>query len=335
MTGGPLVVCVALELSSERLDVEEKILGPAGVTVLDLRDRPLASVARELARADAVITEGIERLDAGVVGSLERCRVISVYAVGTDGVDVTAATARGIVVANVPDYCTTEVAEHTLALILAVWRKLPCAERIARSGEWGLDGLRPVRRLAGHTVGLIGLGRIAREVAARLHPFGVTVLACDPEVDPATAAGLGVRLCGLDELLRSSNVLSIHVPLTDRTRGLIDAAALAQLPAGAVVVNASRGGVVDEAALLDALRSGHVAAAGLDVLTSEPADPAHPLLSHDNVVCTPHMAYYSEDSLLALRVGAAENVLAVLRGDLPRFVANPEVVRRGQPEASK
>ncbi len=329
MTGSPLVVCAALELPSERLDVEEKILAPIGATVLDLRDRPLASIACELAHADAIITEGIERLDAGVIGALQRCRVISVYAVGTDGVDVAAATARGIVVANVPDYCTTEVAEHTLALILAVWRKLPSAERIARSGVWGLDSLRPVRRLAGCTVGLLGLGRIAREVAARLLPFGVTVLASDPEVDPAAAAGLGVRLCGLDELLRSSDVLSIHVPLTDETRGLVDATALDRLPPGAVVVNAGRGGVVDEVALLDALRSGHVAAAGLDVLTSEPADPAHPLLADDNVVCTPHMAYYSEDSLLALRVGAAENVLAVLRRELPLSVVHPEAVGRG------
>ena len=176
--------------------------------------------------------------------------MISVYAVGTDGVDVAAAQARGIVVANVPDYCAIDVAEHTIALILAAWRRLPVAQRVARSGHWGLDDLRPLHRLHGRTLGLLGYGRIAREVAARAGALGLQVLAHDPYVAAATAAGDGVGLRDRDELLRASDVLSIHLPSTPETAGSVDAAALALLPRGAVVINAGRGAVLDEDALL-------------------------------------------------------------------------------------
>lgn len=315
MTGvrAPVVVVAAVELPSERLDIEERILGRVGATVLDLRDRPLASIRAELVVADAVMTEGIERLDGETIRSLERCRVISIYAVGTDRIDVAAAEERGIVVANVPDYCTTEVAEHTMALILAVWRKLPRAERIARSGTLALDELLPLHRLQGKTLGLLGLGRIAREVAVRGKAFGLRVIAHDPFVEAAAAANLGVELCSFDDLLAASDVLSLHVPLSDDTRGWIDSRALARMPKGAFLVNAGRGGVVDETALLEALSSGRLAGAALDVLASEPVDPAHPLLALENVIVTPHMAYYSEEALVALRVATSENALAVLR----------------------
>jgi D-3-phosphoglycerate dehydrogenase / 2-oxoglutarate reductase len=317
-TGGPVVAVVALELPTDRLDVEEGVLDGLGATVLDLRDRPLAALRDELASADAVLTEGIERLDADVIAGLDRCRVISVYAVGTDGVDVAAAQARGIVVANVPDYCAIDVAEHTIALIMATWRRLPVAQRVARSGHWGLDDLRPLHRLHGRTLGLLGYGRIAREVAVRAGALGLRVLAHDPYV--ATTNGDGVELCGRDELLRASDVLSIHVPSTPETAGSVDAAALALLPRGAVVVNAGRGAVLDEDALYAALREGQVGAAGLDVLRREPAPPDHPLLGLETVVCTPHMAYYSEESLLALRRGAARNARIVLEGGVPATV---------------
>ncbi|MFN0156317.1 MAG: C-terminal binding protein [Gaiella sp.] len=312
--GAPVVVVAAVELPSERLDIEERILGHVGATVLDLRARPLASIRAELIGAAAVMTEGIERLDAETIRSLKQCRVISIYAVGTDRIDVAAAEECGIAVANVPDYCTTEVAEHTMALILAVWRKLPRAERLARRGTLALDGLLPLHRLEGRTLGLLGLGRIAREVAVRANAFGLRVIAHDPHVTPATAASFGVEVCSFDDLLAASDVLSLHVPLSDDTRGCIDSRALSRMPKGAFLVNAGRGGVVDETALLDALSSGHLAGAALDVLTSEPVDPAHPLLALENVIVTPHMAYYSEEALVALRVATAENALAVLRG---------------------
>lgn len=325
------VVAAALALPTDRLDIEEDILAGVGAEVIDLRDRPLASIRHELAAADAVLTEalGRDRFDAPAVASLSRCRVISVYAVGTDGVDVAEATRRGIAVTNVPDYCTQDVAEHTLALLLTAWRKLPRAERVARSGDWGLEGLRPVRRLSGRTVGLLGLGRIGREVARRLSGFEVTVLAHDPDADPELAGSLGVRLCGFEELLRASEVLTVHAPLTDATRGLLGRDALALLPEGAVLVNAGRGGVVDEEALLEALRSGRLGAAALDVVAAEPPARNHPLLALEQVVCTPHMAYYSEDSLVDLRRSAAASAAAVLRGERPASLVNAETLAPG------
>lgn len=322
------VVVAAVPVPSERLDLEEAVLAGIGAEVVDLRGRPLDEIADELASADAILTEalGRERFDARRIAGLERCRVISVYAVGTDGVDVAEATRRGIAVTNVPDYCTQDVAEHTVALLLAAWRKLPRAEQVARSGDWALDPIVPLGRLAGRRVGLLGFGRIAREVARRLQGFEVDLLAHDPVPDPEAAWHLGVELCSFERLLSSSDALSVHVPLTDRTRGLLGRNELAMLPAGAVVVNAGRGGVIDEDALLEALRSGHVAAAALDVVSSEPPDPDHPLLALEQVICTPHMAYYSEDSLRDLRVAVARNALEVLEGGRPASLVNPDAL---------
>jgi D-3-phosphoglycerate dehydrogenase len=318
------VVAAAAEVPSERLDVEEALLAEVGAELIDLRDRSLDEIAGVLRRVDGVLTEalGRERFDARRIAGLERCRVISVYAVGADGVDLEAASRLGIAVCNVPDYCTTEVAEHTVALLLAAWRRLRAGERVARSGSWGLDDLRPVHRLAGRTVGLLGLGRIAQEVARRLAGFGVRLAAHDPYADRAAASALSVELCGLEELLRRSDVLSIHAPLTEETAGLLDRERFALLPKGAVVVNAGRGGIVDHAALLEALEAGRLGGAALDVAAAEPADPDDPLLARDDVVCTPHMAYYSEESLLELRASVARNAADVLAGRQPGSVLN-------------
>lgn len=318
------VVAAAAEVPSERLDVEEAVLAEIGAELIDLRDRPLDEIAGALREADGVLTEalGRERFDARRIAGLERCRVISVYAVGADGVDLDAASRLGIVVCNVPHYCTAEVAEHAVALLLAAWRRLPVGERVARSGVWSLDELRPVRRLAGRTVGLLGLGRIGLEVARRLAGFGVCLAAHDPYADANEAAALSVELCGLEELLRRSDVLSIHAPLTDETTRLLDRDRLALLPAGAVVVNTGRGGIVDHAALLEALEAGRLGGAALDVAAVEPADPADPLLARTGVVCTPHMAYYSEESLLELRASAARNAADVLAGRPPGSILN-------------
>ncbi|MDX6541140.1 MAG: D-3-phosphoglycerate dehydrogenase / 2-oxoglutarate reductase [Gaiellales bacterium] len=323
---GPIIVVAAVEFPGELLDVETEALAGLGATILDLRDRPLGSILADLARADALLTEGIERVDATVIAAMRQCRVIGVYAVGTDGIDVAAATARRILVANVPDYCTIEVAEHTIALVLAAWRRIPRAERVARSGSWAIDDLQPVRRLAGRTLGLLGYGRIAREVAVRAQAFGVNVIAHDPYIRAQSDAD-DVRLCGREELLRASDILSIHLPATAETVGSVEATALALLPEGAILVNAGRGAIVDETALLAALQSGRLAAAAVDVLSCEPPPVGHPLLALDTVICTPHMAYYSEESVTALRRRAATNVRLVLEGRMPASVVNGEALR--------
>jgi D-3-phosphoglycerate dehydrogenase len=323
--GSPAVLFAAVEIPSARLAVEEEVFAGLGATIVDRRDLPLASILPELREADALLTEGLERIDAGVIAALDRCRVISVYAVGTDSVDVAAATARGIVVANVPGYCATEVAEHTLTLILATWRRLPRAQRVARSGSWALDELMPIRQLTGRTLGLLGYGRIAREVAVRACALGLNVLAHDPYLE-AGAGDDGVRLCGREELLRASDILSIHLPATPETAGSVDAATFALLPDGAILVNAGRGAVVDEGALLAALEGGRLSGAAIDVLTREPPPADHPLLALDSVICTPHMAYYSEESLVALRRGAASNARIVLEGGMPSSAVNAEAL---------
>lgn len=322
------VVAAAAEVPSERLDVEEAVLAEIGAELVDLRGRPLDEIAGALRGADGVLTEalGRERFDARRIAGLERCRVISVYAVGADGVDVAAASRLGIAVVNVPGYCSIEVAEHAVALLLAAWRRLRPAERVARSGHWGLDELRPVHRLAGRTVGLLGFGRIAQEVARRLAGFGVGLVAHDPYADEGVAAALSVELCGLEELLRRSHVLSIHAPFTDETSGLLDRDRLGLLPAGAVVVNAGRGGILDHDALLEALEAGRLAGAALDVTAVEPAELDDPLLARDDVVCTPHMGYYSEESLLELRESVARNAAAVLAGRRPLSVVNADAL---------
>lgn len=326
------VVAAAAEVPCERLDVEEALLAEVGAELIDLRERPLDEITAVLRRADGVLTEalGRERFDARRIAGLERCRVISVYAVGADGIDLDAASRLGIAVCNVPGYCTAEVAEHTVALLLACWRRLPAGERLARSGSWELDELRPVHRLAGRTVGLLGLGRIGQEVARRLAGFGVRLAAHDPYADEAAAAASSVELCGLEELLRRSDVVSIHAPLTSETERLLDRDRLALLPPGAVVVNAGRGGIVDHSALLEALETGRLAGAALDVAAVEPADPDDRLLARADVVCTPHMAYYSEEALLDLRASAARNAADVLVGRRPSSILNGAFLTCGE-----
>ncbi len=300
------------------LELESAALAGIGATLLDARHVSETALDAHLREAVGVLTETLTTFDAKRLARMERCRVISVAAAGTDVVDLAAAAGRGIVVTNVPHYCIAEVADHTLALLLAVWRKLRAAEAIARCGSWDIDGLRPVRRLAGRTLGLVGFGAIGRAVAERARAFGMTVVAHDPLV-----ASADVRLCGLEEVLASCDVLCLHVPLTAETAGLIGREELRRLRPGAVLVNASRGAVVDHDALVEALRDGHLAGAGLDVLPSEPPAPDEPLLVMDNVVVTPHMGYYSEESLEDLRRTAVENLVAALSGRHPNSVVEP------------
>lgn len=300
------------------LELEAAALAGIGATLLDARHASETALDAHLREAVGVLTETLTTFDAERLARMERCRAISVAAAGTDVVDLAAAAVRGIVVTNVPHYCIAEVADHTLALLLAVWRKLRAAEAIARCGSWDLDGLRPVRRLAGRTLGLVGFGAIGRGVAERARAFGMTVVAHDPLV-----ASANVRLCRLDEVLASCDVLCLHVPLTAETAGLIGREELRRLRPGAVLVNASRGAVVDHDALVEALRDGHLAGAGLDVLPSEPPAPDEPLLVMDNVVVTPHMGYYSEESLEDLRRTAVENLVAALSGRHPGSVVEP------------
>jgi D-3-phosphoglycerate dehydrogenase len=275
--------------------------------------------ALEAARdADAMLNTYLP-LDADFFASLTRCRIVARYGIGVDNVDLAAAQARDITVTNVPDYCVDEVALHAATLIFALVRKLPASQDWWAQGGWGVSGIRPVRRLSSLTVGLMGYGRIARALATFLHAGGATVIASDPAV---TATGDATELVDPDTLLARSDVLSLHAPLTSTTRGIIDAAALARMPAGSCLVNTSRGPLVVLDDLVAALRSGHLAGAGLDVFETEPPDVER-LRDVPGLIATPHTAFYSEEALRESQTKAATQVIRVLTGQTPDYAVHP------------
>jgi D-3-phosphoglycerate dehydrogenase len=238
------------------------------------------------------------------------------YGIGYDNVDTGAAGRLGIAVANVPDYGSDTVADHTVASLLTLLRKLPSYDRGIRADGWVLPGsLGSLPGFASTTVGLVGTGRIGLAVAARLRPFGFRVLASDPFADTAAVAAAGIELVDLPELLAASHAVSLHAPLTPDTAQLMDAGAFAQMRPGAVLVNTSRGGLVDSAALADALESGRLGAAALDVFDPEPLDPSSRLRALPQVLLTPHAAFFSDDSVAALQRLACEEAARALAGE--------------------
>ncbi len=292
------------------LEVEREIATAHGHDLVagQARDEGQAAELMRTYDPDAVLVQ-FAPVSAPVLAAASRLRGVVRYGVGLDNVDTTAAVERGIVVARVPDYCVEEVADHAWALLLALHRRLPALAAAVSSGEWDWRAGGPVPRLRGRRLGLLGYGRIARAVAARARASGLDVQAHDPY-----AAEADVPLLGLDELLRASHMLSLHLPLTEETRGVLGARELELLPEGAIVVNTARGPLVDEDALLEALDSGRLAGAGVDVLQDEPPTPGHRLLSHPRALVTPHAAWYSEGSVLELRRRAAEAAVAILDG---------------------
>jgi len=244
---------------------------------------------------------------------------------GVDTVDVPAAAERGIPVTNVPGYGTEAVATHAIGLLLAAWQTIPERDRAARDGTWDWEIGRPIPQLPGSTLGIVGFGRIGRRTAAFAQGFDLEVLADDPYVDAEEIAAHGARKVeDRSALLRAADILSIHAPLTDETEGMIGADDLAALPEHAVLVNTARGGIVDEAALLEALSAGDLRAAALDVLETEPPRPDDPLLEREDVILTPHAAWYSEASRRELNETVARQARAALDGERPAHVVDPD-----------
>jgi D-3-phosphoglycerate dehydrogenase len=269
--------------------------------------------------ADGVITQ-YGAFTRAVIDALTRCRVIARYGVGVDTIDLEAASARGIVVANVPDYGTDEVSSHAAALILALHRRIARYDRAVRSGVWDFRPGAPIARLRGLTLGVVGFGRIGRMVAEKLRPFGLRCLATDPYV---RAFPDWVEPLPLDPLLEQADIVTLHCPLTAETRHLIGEPRLRRMKPTGVLVNTARGGVVDTAALVRALREGWIAGAGLDVLEQEPLPPDHALTTMDTVLLTPHAAFYSEGSIVELKRKAAQAVRDALQGRRPTSTVNP------------
>ncbi|MDQ7840874.1 MAG: phosphoglycerate dehydrogenase [bacterium] len=274
--------------------------------------------------ADAVIA-GMELITERVLGAAPRLKIVARRGVGYETVDLDAATRRGVPVTITAGALTDAVADHTMALLLAVSRRIPSLDRSVKAGKW--DRV-PAVDVGGKTLGILGFGSIGRAVARRAAGFGMRLLAHDALPDEATAATFGVTLTDMDTLLAESDFVTIHVPLTPQTRGMIGEAALRRMKPGAYLINTSRGAVLDEAALVSALREGHLAGAGLDVFQDEPLRGLS-LAGLDQVVATPHVASHTAETLARMERSCAEAVLAALRGERPLHVVNPQVYDHG------
>ncbi len=282
--------------------------------------------------ADVVLTAAAS-ITRRVLDSLPRCRAVVRYGIGLDRVDVDAATDNGIVVAHVLDFCTEEVSNHAIALLLALARGLMPLHRDTVAGRWQRGQAWRLAPVHGQTLGIVGYGNIGRAVARKALAFGLRVLAHDPYRDPRAIGETGVRPVSLQELLAESDYVSLHTPLTPETRYLIGAAELKSMKPTAVLVNTARGPVVDEAALVQALTSGDIAAAGLDVFEDEPLPPDSPLCRLDNVVLTPHVASVSPEAMRLLLQEVGRAAADVLNGRWPKYVANRTVKPRWPLEA--
>ncbi len=320
---------VVTDTKMSTLEAEREVLGQIGAEVLDATHCKTEEEFIEFAQdADGLINER-RRITRHVIQSLPKCKVISRYAVGMDSIDIPAATELGICVANVPDFCTGEVADHTMALLLACNRWLLRLHRAAEQGTWDDRATKlPLSRMRGQTLGLIGLGRIARAVSRRAKAFGLNVIAFDPYVSPEVGAAHEVNIVDFDTALAQADYLSIHVPITNETQHMISEAQLRRMKPSAFLINASRGKVVDEQALIKALEAGWIAGAGLDVVEKEPLRPDNPLFQFPNVILTPHTAFHSVESLQEVLRKAAEEVARVLQGQWPRSLVNPDVKDR-------
>ena len=250
-----------------------------------------------------------------IIQALPKCRVIVRSAVGMDNIDVAAATEAGIPVANVPDYGIEDVSTHAILLMLAVTKKLPLLTRTVAQGVWDYAVTKPVHRIQNQVFGLMGCGAIARCAARKAQAFGMKVIAYDPYLTQEQVADLGIVLKSEDEVARESDVISLHLPLNDGTRGMINRDFFSKMKASAFLINTARGGVVQEEDLIEALKQGQIAGAGLDVLCQESISPDHPLLQLDNVILTPHAAWYSEEAEFTLLTSAAEEVVRALNGE--------------------
>ena len=307
----------------ESLDVEKKTLGELA-EIVALKTKKPEEFLNAAEDCDALLNTYAGPITAEAMARMPKCRIIARYGIGVDTIDLEAATRAGIIVTNNPTYCIEEVAEHTMALILACARKVALYDRLVRDGRWEVPPGKPMFRIHGRTLGLVGFGNIARQVAARAAAFGMRILFADPLVKQGAFDVPGTRV-ELDPLLRESDFVSVHPPLTPETRGMIGDDAFAKMKPSAFLVNCARGPVVDTAALARALDAKRIAGCALDTVDPEPLPDPHPLRGRDNVIVTPHVAWYSEQALVGLQAGAPGEVRRVLTGEWPLNVVNRDV----------
>ena len=304
------------------IEEEKEEFGRVGAELILAQVQKEEDLIRACREADGLLNQ-YALLTRRVLENLPKCKVVSRYGVGVDSVDLRAATDLGIIVANVPDYCMDEVSSQTISMILTLIRKTAFFDQKVKSGQWDFRLGIPIYRTRGKTLGLVGCGKIGLEVAKRISAFGVRVIAFDPYIEKPHEV---IELKDIDTVLKESDFISIHCPLNHSTRHLIGDEAFKKMAKKPILVNTSRGPIVDEKALIQALAEGRVSGAALDVLEKEPPDPQSPLLKMENVILSPHVGFYSVESISELKRRTAENVSAVLLGKFPKSVVNREVM---------
>ncbi|MGE7637114.1 C-terminal binding protein [Peribacillus frigoritolerans] len=300
----------------EHLKYEEEIFQESGLEInfIKAQCKTEEEVMEHAKEADAILNQ-YAPISRRVIESLENTKIISRYGVGVNTIDLDAAKEKGITVANVPDYGMEEVSNHALALLLSSARKVALLNKEVKKGNWDFKVCVPIHRFDKQTVGVLGFGRIPRRFIEKVKPLGFKTAAYDPFVSATDMAAVGVQKMDLDEIIGEADYLSIHVPLIDDTYHLINEERLKQMKSNAVIINTARGPIIDEKALSNALEKGIIAGAALDVTENEPVSIDSPLLTMDNVIITPHSAWYSEEAMVELRQKAARNIVQVLKGE--------------------
>jgi len=311
----------------QSVEIQEKVLSEIGAELVvgqAKTEEEIIEIARD---ADGILVAR-STITAKIIHALERCKVMVRYGVGVDNIDIPAATQKGIMVSNVLDYCVEEVADHALALVLSLARKVVFSARRVQAGEWNITNLKPIKRLSGQTTGIVGYGRIGRLLARKASAVGFRVIAYDPFVGKIGSEEGGIPFVSLETILKEADFISLHTPLTEDTANMIGEKQLNMMKDNACLINVSRGALIDEAALVKALEENRIAGAGLDVLVEETADPNHPLQNMEQVIVTSHTAFYSEEAIQDLQKKAAQKVAAALSGQIPDPLVNPEVLKK-------
>jgi D-3-phosphoglycerate dehydrogenase len=306
---------------------ERQVVERAGGSLCFARCRSEQDIVEQCSDAEALLLRQTP-IGERAFNALARLRVVSRYGAGYDNVDVSAATRAGVLVTVVPDYCVGEVADHTIALLLAAIRHIPARDRLVRNGAWDVTHDRSTHRTANRIYGLVGYGRTAREVRRRLSGFPFRFVACDPHVPDDVFAEDGTRRLDFRRLVLVSHYISLHVPLNAETRHLFDLAVFRSMRRSAILINTSRGPVVNTDDLVTALRRSYLAGAGLDVFEEEPPNWHSPLREQDGVILSDHAAWYSEESQRELQIRTAQEAIRVLSDAAPQHPVNPEVLLR-------
>lgn len=309
------------------LETEKRELKKIDAELIESKGSDEESIIEVAENANGILNCYAE-LTPRVIESLKNCKIIARYGIGVNNVDMTTATKKGIIVTNVPDYCVEEVSDHALALILACSRKICQLNKTVKSGKWDFKDYRPMYRLKGQTLGIVSFGKISRRLVEKVSAYKFNIIIYDPYVDEDIAAKYNVKLVKFEELLKESDIITVHAPLTKETKGMFGSEQFKMMKDSAYLINTARGGLIKDNDLALALKRGEITGAGLDVLEDENVNSHHPLVNVENVIITPHSAFYSEEALKDLQYKAVQEVIRILTGEKPKSCVNPEVLKK-------